>query len=77
MREDLAARLERMTAAFEETRARIVEANRAIRALRVRRETRDSSVAVVVGPDRTLVDLEISDAAMRRSRSPFLTRDVR
>lgn len=76
MREDLAARLDRMTRTFEESRERILAANEAIAALRVTRRSDDGLIEVTVGADRGLADLRIADEALECGSGRVLARAI-
>ncbi|MEO3748405.1 YbaB/EbfC family nucleoid-associated protein [Plantactinospora sp. B5E13] len=76
MREDLAARLDEMVNAFEETRARILEAGDAVARLRVTRQSDDRLVEVTIGPDRAVLDLHIADSALRRGDGRAIAQTV-
>lgn len=76
MREDLAARLDRMVNTFEESRGRIRAANDAIAELRVTRQSDDGSVEATIGADQRVVDLYIADSALRAGDGRLLARTV-
>lgn len=76
MREDLAARLDRMTQTFEETRHRILAANEAVAALRVTRRSDDGLIEVTVGADRGIADLRIADEALDHGSGRVLARAI-
>lgn len=76
MREDLAARLDRMTQTFEETRGRMLAANDAVAALRVTRRSDDGLIEVTVGADRSITDLRVADEALDCGSGRLLARAI-
>lgn len=76
MREDLSARLDRMTQTFEETRGRMMAANEAVAALRVSRRSDDGLIEVTVGADRGITGLRIADEALDCGSGRVLARAI-